>query len=305
MKALVAGFGSIGKRHAQILNDLNLFDEVIIWSSRAKELQKEPFRFIEQPDQIRNPKEVVYCVICSATNKHESDWLKLEEKFSHATVLIEKPLSKNPGIQKPGFHRVYTGYNMRFHLLVQRMEEWLKTNEALFVQMMVGQHLSQWNRERSYREMYRGSRAKGGGVLLDLSHELDLLGYFWPDRKVESTLILSTGTLGVDVQDLAVLQGKIAPHCGFTVHLDYLQHYPCRNYRMIGKDSTLELDFFNHTIRESNMEKLGELESLDYSYDESIQLMHKSIIEESGEESRACSFEKGLELLHFIEEISY
>ena len=64
-KAIIIGFGSIGKRHYKILKKLNYFDEIFVFSNQ-KVLIKNKITKLEAIKKI-NPD---YFVICSDTSKH-------------------------------------------------------------------------------------------------------------------------------------------------------------------------------------------------------------------------------------------
>ena len=50
------------------------------------------------------------------------------------------------------------------------------------INIISNSYLPKW-RKRDYRTSYSSSKSQGGGVLLDLSHELDYLTWIFPNIK--------------------------------------------------------------------------------------------------------------------------
>ena len=70
---------------------------------------------------------------------------------------------------------------MRFLGAVRHIKEQLAKNllgDIYFAQIEAGQYLPLW-RERDYTESYSAHKSKGGGVALDLSHEIDYMRYLF------------------------------------------------------------------------------------------------------------------------------
>ena len=87
-------------------------------------------------------------------------------------VLIEKPLFHkfyNINLRK---NQYFIGYNMRFNPLIQKLKKLIKKNKIWNVNIICSSFLPNW-RKQKYFKSYSAIKRKGGGVLLDLSHELD------------------------------------------------------------------------------------------------------------------------------------
>ena len=117
-KALVIGFGSIGKKHAQLLKKSKLISEVVVMTSQ----KNIPFKKIKNINEIKkiNPS---YIVIASSTKEHYSQLKFIENNFSNKKILVEKPLfHKNLklNIKK---NKVYVGYNLRFSKMLNYIRE--------------------------------------------------------------------------------------------------------------------------------------------------------------------------------------
>ena len=172
MKALVIGYGSIGKRHARLLQDLGIDVAVV---SRRK-VDATPL-YDATPEAVAdwNPD---YVVVASRTHEHRNDLSALAISDFQGTVLIEKPLfDRDVDVPGHGFENVFVAYNMRFHLVLRRFRELLDKTTPYAVHAYVGQYLPDWRPDTDYRQGYSANKAQGGGVLRDLSHELDTLNW--------------------------------------------------------------------------------------------------------------------------------
>ena len=88
IKALIVGYGSIGKRHHKILSKMSIIDEVRIFTSQ-RNLGKNFFNTIEESLDF-NPD---YIIICSETQDHLSQFTYLKENYKKdCKILIEKPI---------------------------------------------------------------------------------------------------------------------------------------------------------------------------------------------------------------------
>jgi predicted dehydrogenase len=71
-----------------------------------------------------------------------------------------------------------TGYNLRFSYSLKRFNELIKkkiVGKILSVRCEVGQYLPDWRPNKDFRKTVSANKRLGGGVLLELSHEIDYL----------------------------------------------------------------------------------------------------------------------------------
>ena len=72
-----------------------------------------------------------------------------------------------------------------------------------------GSWLPDWRPNLDYRESVSSQRALGGGVLLELSHEIDMAQYLLGTFEPCSARLHQTGLLEIDVEDQAELHAYI------------------------------------------------------------------------------------------------
>ena len=95
--------------------------------------------------------------------------------------------------------------------------------DLYFAKIEVGQFLPLWRPDRDYRDSYSASKAKGGGVALDLSHEIDYMRYLLETPVTGKYLKARASKLEIDSDD--VFEGIYRYDNNFicNVHMDYLQ----------------------------------------------------------------------------------
>jgi predicted dehydrogenase len=285
---LVIGYGSIGSRHARILKDLG--QEVAVVSQQTG-LAFPTFPNVELALTSHNPRLVV---IANETASHYSTLVELSKTQYRGTVLVEKPLFHKVFPEpKHSFKNIIIAYNLRCHPLMLRVREELGNKKLLFLHIYTGQHLSTWRPGRNYRQIYSSSHSGGGGVLRDLSHELDyaqLLAGGWSRLKAIGGKLSS---LEIDVDDSfsIIFQG---PRCPLvSVSINYLDHISQRQIIVNLDDATVKADFVKGTLQIN-----GHTELVNSDPDASYIQMHKQLLSENYQ--GLCNFNEAMSVLNMI-----
>jgi predicted dehydrogenase len=136
MLCLVIGYGSIGKRHAQVLKSLSC-DVAIVTAQKTQDF--ESFTTVEEA-LIEKPFE--YIVIANATYLHFPTLSKLIDCDYKGVVLIEKPLFLNvENLPKNNITQILSAYNLRFCESLLKAREWIQDQELISFSVNVGQYL--------------------------------------------------------------------------------------------------------------------------------------------------------------------
>ena len=165
MRALVVGYGSIGKRHTRILQEFGL--DVAIVSQHSSQKEMESFSDLEIALQKWNPE---YIVIANQTDNHYDSLRIIADKNFSGKVLVEKPLfDKVWSVPENNFSEIKIAYNLRFHPYIKRIKDLLAANDKsiLTASIYVGSYLPEWRPNTDYSKGYSASKEKGGGVLSD------------------------------------------------------------------------------------------------------------------------------------------
>jgi len=292
VRALVIGLGSIGAKHVRALSGLGATVEVVT------QRETDAGTAHASIDAAFAQGGFDYCVVSSATGDHAADVTTLAEAGFGGTLLVEKPVTARSGEfpSEVSFERVGVGYNLRFHPAVRWLRRQLGNEPVLVVDVAAQSYLPEWRPGRDHRETASASRERGGGVLRDLSHEIDLLlGLFGEPRSV-AALGGNIGSLEIDAETAvsAVLELERAPVA--TLRLSYLDRMPERRIRVTTTRDTLEADLLSGECRASTAEERHPVD-----WPQTYADLHLAML--GDDPSAVCTVEEGLRAVACIEEL--
>lgn len=290
MKSLVIGYGSIGARHADVLRRLGC--ETAVVSRRDVDFRPR-YRTVAEA-MAAAPFE--YAVIANRTSEHAGALDELVRRGFKGVVLVEKPLFCRWDAQRAARRRpnVFVAYNLRFHPLLQKLRSALLKEKTLSSHFYVGKYLPDW-RPGDYRKSYSASAAQGGGVLRDLSHELDLALWLFGGWKSLAARGGHVSPLRIQSDDVFSLLIE-TPRCPIvSVQMNYL-------------DRVLRREILVHTHRHSyrvdlargEYERDGQtVERLPFDRNLTYRREHEAVM--SRRYGTLCTFGEGLEVLRVID----
>lgn len=262
-RILIVGYGGIGKRH--LLLARQLFPDADIRVIRHMSHHSPPeladgiFQNIEEAKSF-SPE---VSLIAGPAVFHVKNAQFLAELGSN--LLIEKPLSSSlSGVQellevvKKNKIILMCGYNLRFLDSLIKFREAIKgghVGKVLSVRSEVGQYLPSWRSEVDYRNSVSAKGELGGGVLLELSHEIDYLRWIFGDVDWVQASISRQSDLQIDVEDSAHL--ILGFNCKSNknqligvLNMDFIRHDPVRQCTVIGDNGSIRWDGIANSIHE-------------------------------------------------------
>jgi predicted dehydrogenase len=286
--ALVIGLGSIGRRHVRLLRELGLDVGTV---SRRKTGEEHCHASIAAGLRATSAR---YVVIASETTVHREALIALADAGYSGTVMVEKPLFAAPApLPAHRFGGLYVGYNLRFHPVLQAIQRLLAEEPAISAQIYVGQYLPDWRPGRDYRQTASATRASGGGVLRDLSHELDYMSWlFGPCRRV-AALGGHMGPLDIDADDVQALLLSFERCAVATAQLNYLDRQSAREIVINTATRTIRADLLRGTLRVNNEETRFSLER-----DQTYLAQHRSAL--GNDRAALCGAADGLAVTALI-----
>jgi CMP-N,N'-diacetyllegionaminic acid synthase len=116
--------------------------------------------------------------------------------FSNKIILVEKPLFhkyKNISLKK---NKIFVNYNLRFNPVISFLRKIKNKNSFYSANLSCSSYLPDWRKNRNYIQTYSAKKVMGGGVLLDLSHEIDYIqSIFGKINNIEYAKILKISDL--------------------------------------------------------------------------------------------------------------
>lgn len=251
MKFLIAGFGSIGRRHLRNLRALGESD-ILLYRTHHSTLPDDEITGLAVETSLdaalaHKPDAVI---ISNPTAMHLDVAIPAAEAGCH--ILMEKPVSHSlervdllaSALQRGGGQLV-VGFQFRFHPGLRQVRSWLvdgKIGKPYSFRVHWGEYLPDWHPWEDYKQGYAARPDLGGGVVLTLTHPLDYLR--WLLGEVESLWAYAgtLGDLGISVIDSAEIGLKFRAGLAGSVHLDYLQRVPAHTLEIFGTTGIIRWD---------------------------------------------------------------
>ena len=262
-RVLIVGYGSIGKRHARLARSLFPYAKIIIL--RHKVSKKIKYQYVDHCvtnliDAIKFKPQIA--VIANPASLHMNIAYPLAKLGVH--LLVEKPISNSTkdvlklvNICKSKKSILMVGYNLRFLESLKKFREVLKKNKIgkiLSIRSEVGSYFPSWRPDSDYKKSVSAIKKLGGGVLLELSHDIDYLVWLFGNVKWVSSTIHRQSDLKIDIEDTAHITlclSGVNKNSDIIANLDmdFYRHDATRFCKVIGKLGTLHWNAIDGTIK--------------------------------------------------------
>ena len=247
MKILIAGYGSIGRRHLNNLRALGETDLLLLRSHRStlpdNEISDIPVETTIQAALAHQPQAVV---VANPTAMHLD--VAIPAALAGCSILMEKPISHSlarldelQAALAKGGGDFLTAFQYRFHPGLRQIHQCIQEQKAgtiVSVQSHWGEYLPGWHPWEDYRASYSARADLGGGVVNTLCHPFDYLRWMFGDAESVYAKTSNHG-LNLPVEDNAEVLLQYLSGVSASVHLDYLQRPAQHDLRIIGTASTL------------------------------------------------------------------
>lgn len=253
LKFLIVGLGSIGKRHFDNLEQIEDV-EVSVLTRRQLDLPgTQLYSSIEET--LHEHFDGVF--ITNETMLHIPTAIAFAERKYN--LFIEKPLShsledidKLANLISRYNLKVMIGCNMRFHPVIRLVKDRVqegKIGRIISARIEAGEYLPDWRPWRDYRNSYSAKKAGGGGVILDLIHELDYAYWFFGEASKIFSFSGKRSKLEIETEDTAEILIEFQNGTLCEVHLDYIQRSPGRNFKLIGTTGTIYANLITNRVK--------------------------------------------------------
>jgi len=315
-KVAIVGFGSAGRRALQEVRSLSPASEFLVLT--RQEISEPGVLMTANQEQL-----VAFApdlVVVANPASHRTETLRnLVE--TGASFFIEKPLAHSLDdalevvtLLEEAKVRSQIGYNLRFSPSLVQFRHMIRESalgRVLSVRAETGQYLPDWRPSRDYRETVSAQAGLGGGVLLELSHEIDYLRWIFGPITWTSAWTGKTSNLDITVEDTAILslgiESESAPgDLVASLALDFVRRDRTRSITAICEKGTMKWDgVYGRTSRWVEGSKDWEVVASDPEGESSYRTQWESFLAyltgPTTEQTAGASVQDSLEVMKVVE----
>ena len=264
MKVLFTGVGSIGSRHIRNLSALceqrgiELIIDVIRKSARIlpDDIASKIRQQIYKPEQLDVHYDVLY--ITDETATHYENIMRYRAICD--SMFIEKPIFDKTNYSEAELkelesaHTCYVAAPMRFSRYYEQLKEQVEANKVYSARIIFSSYMPSWQPGRDYTKSFRCSQERGGGVDIDLLHEVDYMVSLFGFPKAVNRVAGQYSHLQMDACDIATYifeyEDKLV-----EMHLDYFGRKRTRKTELYAEQDTVVVDFNVRSVAYLESEK--------------------------------------------------
>lgn len=250
MKILVIGYGSIAKKHKAAMDSVDSSSE---WFALRSRPDAESIDGVTSVFSWNDIADLDFILISNPTSKHLETLIKAADLGK--PMMIEKPLFHELSKEaeelvqqiKESDIPTYVACNLRFHPVIQFLKRTIKKDDVIEVNAYCGSYLPDWRPNADYRDVYSARKELGGGVHLDLIHEIDYLCYLMGVPKNVQSYVRQKSTLEINSPDVAhyILE---YPSASAFVTLNYYRQRPKRQLEIVMTNDTWTADLISGKV---------------------------------------------------------
>jgi predicted dehydrogenase len=256
MNILIVGLGSIARKHIEAIRILNI--EASIYALRSS-------NNVDQEDNIVNIFSLYnlditfdFAIISNPTNLHYTFIRLLAKK--NIPLFIEKPPLHT---LENSFKLIcfieskkilnYVACNLRFHPCILFIRNFIKSASYRIneVNVYCGSFLPDWRPGKDFRKIYSANENMGGGVHLDLFHELDYTIWIFGFPIKSTSIKRRVSNLGINAVDYA---NYIFEYPNFTANiiLNYYRKKIKRSIEIVLDNQIINIDLVKCVVSDEN-----------------------------------------------------
>lgn len=256
MTIIIIGLGSIARKHIAAIRKIKPQARLFALRSNSHAEQVEGIINIFTQEEVKQLK-ADFAIVSNPTSEHipTLEWLTA----LRIPLFIEKPLSDNLNMGKvmskcEGI-LTYVACNLRFLECLIWVKANLREKRINEVNAYCGSYLPDWRANTNWRTCYSANRTMGGGVHIDLIHEVDYLYWLLGKPQTVRKIFRNCSSLAIDAVDYAnycmIYSNFVA-----SVTLNYYRRDSKRTLEILFEDETWEVDLRTNQVRQAGGEIL-------------------------------------------------
>jgi CMP-N,N'-diacetyllegionaminic acid synthase len=161
-------------------------------------------------------------------------------------------------------------------------------------------YLPDW-RKIDYRKSVSAKKVLGGGVLLELSHELDFIKWIFDEIKILFSFNKRISKLDINTDDILSIIAKLRRNIFLNLNINFFSKIANRTIKIDGDGFSLNADLINNKIKiiEKNKKQIKNFSN--FNIIDTYKLQFLEIIKKKP--SRICTLNQSLNLMKLIETI--
>ena len=257
MKFLIAGLGSIGRRHLRNLVELGESD-ILLYRTHQSTLPDDDLnQFIVETDLYKALEQKPDAVIISNPTAFHMD-IAIPAAKAGCGLFVEKPLAHHTDdlfpledILNTKKNRFFSAFQFRFNPGLRKVKEILDSRMAgrpYSFNACWGEYFPDWHPWEDYRSSYAARKDLGGGVVLTLCHPLDYLRWMFGDLVELYAVTGNASDLELEVEDFADVLIQFGEGISGSLHLDYYRRDKKQDLEIVCADGTIYWEYSSSIV---------------------------------------------------------
>ncbi|MEQ9116853.1 Gfo/Idh/MocA family oxidoreductase [Fulvivirga sp.] len=254
MRVLIVGIGSIAKKHIDALNEI--IPKVEIFGLRNSQSSPKVEGVIDIYSWDQLPDNLDFIIISNPTSEHYQT-LQNAIKCNLPLIIEKPPLANLDGaeelIRELELNNIlnYVAFPLRFNPVIQWLKHNLPQKNIYELNAYCGSYLPDWRPNVNYRQVYSANKEMGGGVHLDLIHELDYVTWLLGSPVSSSSFLSKVSKLEIDSIDCAHYWLSYADK-NASITLNYYRRDASREVAIVMEDGTWKANLLTNEVTDSS-----------------------------------------------------
>jgi predicted dehydrogenase len=255
MKVCFFGLGSIGKRHLINLRDISKLLKLKLTIHAFRSSKRKIDATIESliDKQIYDQDELEFYDLIFITNPTAFHYGEIKRNIQNChSMFIEKPLFDSSKYDLKGLTPklesiYYVACPLRYSSVIEYLKVFVNKERVFSVRCICSSYLPEWRSSIDYRKAYSAKKELGGGVSLDLIHEMDYITYLFGFPVNLHMMSNKYSSLEIDSDDLSVYLIEYNDKL-IELHLDYFGRFKQRKIEIYTENDVIVGDIIANKI---------------------------------------------------------
>lgn len=253
MKVLIVGLGSIAKKHVDAIK--KLVDDIEIYALRSADAGVSSYAGVRNVFSIDDIDfDLLDFIIISNPTSLHYDTISTLLKYNKP-LFIEKPLFSTSTSYTDQLVEdtikseiiTYVACNLRFLDSLRQIKNLIADKRINEVNVYCGSYLPNWRPNVDFRKIYSANKGMGGGVHIDLIHELDYMYWLFGKPLVNRSLFKNNSSLSISAFDYANYTWEY-PAFTASIILNYYRKDSKRTLEIVTSEGTYLVDILKNII---------------------------------------------------------